>query len=535
MPPHSLPPHLPFPLPSPPPCTLPCSPPTQGTCFQTRRTRPPSCGTCARCAAPRRRASCRRRRTRASPLTTAGRPTRVRGRRGEGLLLRVPLAVLPTLSRCASEAALWPRPLTLLPTHPPTPPPPAAGYEVKHPHDSSIQTYRGHRVLQTLIRAYFRWPGGGVRSGEGSGLLRACDARLSAQPQAAASASAPRQAPACPRRLFACPRPRPPPAPRTARASATCTAAPAAAASSCGTSSPRARWGGLAEALALCWRARACSCTLQPPPVTLTRRCHCCDTTPRCRRRRRRRSPCCATTAPSCATAAGTPSTPSSRRSRGTGPVSAAAGAAGGRGLSRHARTAAALVTVFQSHLTVSPPDPTPACNPPAPRPPPNSRAVGRCYARRPPRGPLRGGAAPRGRGERRPLRRLLLTMGPPSWGAGNQGCRHQAGTPRCPLPLAGGPRRPLRAPSPARRPVARLPALFRPAGGTCSSLCLPVFGPRALAASPLPPLPQPHAALAAPTAARSHRLPRQLRPPLGPLGAAHPPLPRSPSSKGVQ
>jgi hypothetical protein len=32
----------------------------------------------------------------------------------------------------------------------------AAGYEVRHPHDSSIQTYRGHKVLQTLIRAYFR-------------------------------------------------------------------------------------------------------------------------------------------------------------------------------------------------------------------------------------------------------------------------------------------------------------------------------------------------------------------------------------------
>ncbi|GBF87871.1 hypothetical protein Rsub_00583 [Raphidocelis subcapitata] len=32
---------------------------------------------------------------------------------------------------------------------------PASGYEVAHPYDSSIQTYRGHRVLQTLIRAYF--------------------------------------------------------------------------------------------------------------------------------------------------------------------------------------------------------------------------------------------------------------------------------------------------------------------------------------------------------------------------------------------
>ncbi|KAI8471807.1 MAG: hypothetical protein J3K34DRAFT_467842, partial [Monoraphidium minutum] len=30
-----------------------------------------------------------------------------------------------------------------------------SGYEVRHPHDASVQVYRGHRVLQTLIRAYF--------------------------------------------------------------------------------------------------------------------------------------------------------------------------------------------------------------------------------------------------------------------------------------------------------------------------------------------------------------------------------------------
>lgn len=32
---------------------------------------------------------------------------------------------------------------------------PAAGLEVKHPHDVSIKTYHGHGVRQTLIRAYF--------------------------------------------------------------------------------------------------------------------------------------------------------------------------------------------------------------------------------------------------------------------------------------------------------------------------------------------------------------------------------------------
>eukprot|EP00878_Enallax_costatus_P018481 GHUV01019456.1.p1 GENE.GHUV01019456.1~~GHUV01019456.1.p1 ORF type:complete len:369 (+),score=74.08 GHUV01019456.1:1185-2291(+) len=32
---------------------------------------------------------------------------------------------------------------------------PAAGYAVKHPDDVSLMTYRGHGVLQTLIRAYF--------------------------------------------------------------------------------------------------------------------------------------------------------------------------------------------------------------------------------------------------------------------------------------------------------------------------------------------------------------------------------------------
>ena len=26
---------------------------------------------------------------------------------------------------------------------------------MRHPHDTSLQTYRGHRVLQTLVRAYF--------------------------------------------------------------------------------------------------------------------------------------------------------------------------------------------------------------------------------------------------------------------------------------------------------------------------------------------------------------------------------------------
>ncbi len=29
----------------------------------------------------------------------------------------------------------------------------AAGHEVRHPHDQSLATYRGHSVIQTLIRA----------------------------------------------------------------------------------------------------------------------------------------------------------------------------------------------------------------------------------------------------------------------------------------------------------------------------------------------------------------------------------------------
>ena len=32
---------------------------------------------------------------------------------------------------------------------------PARGYIVPHPNDCSVQTFRGHSVLQTLIRAYF--------------------------------------------------------------------------------------------------------------------------------------------------------------------------------------------------------------------------------------------------------------------------------------------------------------------------------------------------------------------------------------------
>lgn len=32
---------------------------------------------------------------------------------------------------------------------------PARGYIVPHPHDVSVQAFRGHSVLQTLIRAYF--------------------------------------------------------------------------------------------------------------------------------------------------------------------------------------------------------------------------------------------------------------------------------------------------------------------------------------------------------------------------------------------
>jgi WD repeat-containing protein 23 len=31
----------------------------------------------------------------------------------------------------------------------------ATGYAVQHPDDHSLMTYRGHAVLQTLIRAYF--------------------------------------------------------------------------------------------------------------------------------------------------------------------------------------------------------------------------------------------------------------------------------------------------------------------------------------------------------------------------------------------
>lgn len=31
----------------------------------------------------------------------------------------------------------------------------AAEYELKHPYDQSVMTYRGHSVTQTLIRAYF--------------------------------------------------------------------------------------------------------------------------------------------------------------------------------------------------------------------------------------------------------------------------------------------------------------------------------------------------------------------------------------------
>lgn len=31
----------------------------------------------------------------------------------------------------------------------------ATGYAVQHPDDVSLMTYRGHAVLQTLVRAYF--------------------------------------------------------------------------------------------------------------------------------------------------------------------------------------------------------------------------------------------------------------------------------------------------------------------------------------------------------------------------------------------
>lgn len=32
---------------------------------------------------------------------------------------------------------------------------PAREFAIKHPMDNSLMTYRGHQVLQTLIRAYF--------------------------------------------------------------------------------------------------------------------------------------------------------------------------------------------------------------------------------------------------------------------------------------------------------------------------------------------------------------------------------------------
>ncbi len=32
---------------------------------------------------------------------------------------------------------------------------PCTGYDVRHPHDASVMTYRGHTVHHTLIRAYF--------------------------------------------------------------------------------------------------------------------------------------------------------------------------------------------------------------------------------------------------------------------------------------------------------------------------------------------------------------------------------------------
>lgn len=53
----------------------------QATSCPTPRTRAPSCGTCARCCPQRRRARCLGAQCRASPLTTAGRRTRVRGAR----------------------------------------------------------------------------------------------------------------------------------------------------------------------------------------------------------------------------------------------------------------------------------------------------------------------------------------------------------------------------------------------------------------------------------------------------------------------
>lgn len=32
---------------------------------------------------------------------------------------------------------------------------PGVGKDIKHPYDQSLMTYKGHRVLRTLIRCYF--------------------------------------------------------------------------------------------------------------------------------------------------------------------------------------------------------------------------------------------------------------------------------------------------------------------------------------------------------------------------------------------
>lgn len=55
---------------------------------------------------------------------------------------------------------------------------PADGYEVNHPHDQSMHTYRGHKVLKTLIRCYWSPPSTGQRyiyTGSHDGSVRIFD------------------------------------------------------------------------------------------------------------------------------------------------------------------------------------------------------------------------------------------------------------------------------------------------------------------------------------------------------------------------
>ena len=74
------------------------------------------------------------------------------------------LACLPIFLSSPELQRTAPHPLlpTPIPSKPPNPQTlsapqdyPAAGCDVRHPHDASVMTYRGHSVQHTLIRAYF--------------------------------------------------------------------------------------------------------------------------------------------------------------------------------------------------------------------------------------------------------------------------------------------------------------------------------------------------------------------------------------------